>query len=164
MKIIENLLNEHQNILDFLDDFQNEIINFMENNIFNITSFKEKITFIKEYADKRHHQREEKILFAYMEQYLGEAAKKIIRNGMLIEHDLARYYVLELDKAINAYHSNQQKDLKLKIIGYSFSYIELLRRHIDKENNVVYPFAKRQFPIECWELMELAEKDFFNKK
>jgi len=52
--------------------------------------------FIKNYADKHHHGKEELKLFNRMVEHLGVAAQKLVNNGMLVEHDMGRFYMQEL--------------------------------------------------------------------
>ena len=160
MSMIETLLDEHQQILSFLDRFEQDLCLFIEENIFDIHHYRAHIDFIKEFADKKHHQKEEKVLFKYMEEYLGLPAQKLIRYGMLVEHDLARYYVQEIEKHISIFNQHPTTKTKLSIIGLSYAYIDLLRRHIDKENKVVYPFALRQLSSDLFEKMEQEEQNY----
>lgn len=164
MSIIDRLTEEHNQILIFLDTFEKDILNLMEDNIFDKNNFLGHIQFIHEYADCRHHQREEKILFKYMEEHLGLPAQKLIRHGMLVEHNLARYYVQELEKCIHNYFSTPSPQIKLNIIGLGYAYCDLLRRHIEKENNVVYPFALRQLSKEIFEQMKQEDTQFLSNE
>jgi hemerythrin-like domain-containing protein len=52
--------------------------------------FDRMIDFIRNYADAHHHGKEEKLLFNKMTEHLGEAGKKLITYGMLVEHDSGR--------------------------------------------------------------------------
>lgn len=160
MPIIDRLLDEHQQILSFLDNFEQDLCHFMEENYFDLNHYLDHIEFIKQFADKKHHQKEENILFKYMEDYLGLSAQKLVRHGMLVEHNLARYYVQELEKHISIFNQHPTTKTKLSIIGLSYAYIDLLRRHIDKENKVVYPFALRQLSSDLFKKMEQEEQNY----
>ena len=59
---------------------------------------------------------------------------------MLIEHEMARYYIKSLKKLLN---EEVNDDICVRFIGYMQAYIDLLERHIDKENGVAYPYAQR---------------------
>lgn len=141
--IIKQLEEDHYKILVFLENFENELITFMEKDLFSMERYTDAITFIREFADKIHHQREEEILFHYLITHGGKAAETLVRQGMLIEHDQARFYVKELERAVQRYALKKGAHDKLSILAFGKSYCELLRRHIDKENNTVYPFAER---------------------
>ena len=60
--IIKDLEADHQKILAFVNELEQRLIEFMEANIFDYEQMKRDILFIREFADKEHHQREEKML------------------------------------------------------------------------------------------------------
>ncbi len=74
---------------------------------------------------------------------MGPVAEKLIRNGMLVEHDLGRLYLSELEKAIDEYEKNPGTEPKLDIISNAVGYGALLKRHIEKEDEAAYAFAVR---------------------
>ena len=78
----------------------------------------------------------------------GDVGQKLIKNGMLVEHDLARYYLDELESSLNAYERNSGTEYKYGVIVSAGSYAELLKRHVEKENKVVYTFAQRELSPE----------------
>lgn len=105
------------------------------------------LDFIRNYADKNHHGKEEKILFSRMVDEIGGVAEKLVKYGMLVEHDFGRMYIKELDEALSKVKAGD-KEAKLDVIADAVSYTHLLNRHIDKEDNVVYSFAKRELSDE----------------
>src|SRR5699024_8321964 len=94
------------------------------------------------YADNHHHGKEEKMLFNRMVEELGPAAEKLVIHGMLVEHDLGRLYVKQLEEAVIR-ELDGDEEAKLDVIGNAMSYADLLNRHIDKEDMVVYEFARK---------------------
>lgn len=154
--IIEILVEEHDEILKFIERLKSMTITFMETNEIDLEEYRKGIHFIRTFADRQHHQKEEKLLFKAMTDNLGAVAVKLIQHGMLVEHDLARYHVMELEKAVNAYEEEPNVNNKLDIIANSMGYYYLLKRHAEKENEVVYPFAEKHLPKE---LMEQLDKE-----
>lgn len=65
---------------------------------------------------------------------------------MVAEHDLWRLYLSELEASLDRYQTDPSTLNKLGILSGAISYAGLLRRHIEKENQVVYPFAERSLP------------------
>ena len=61
---------------------------------------------------------------------------------MLVEHDLGRSYIRNLEEALNKY-KNGEEEAKLDIVANAVSYTTLLENHIHKEDNVIFNFAKR---------------------
>lgn len=153
---VEILVKEHENISDF-----NKIVRRMCLNIINgdepvTDDFRKAIDFVRNYADKHHHGKEEKILFAYMLDNLGEVGEKLIRNGMLVEHDLGRLHMMQLEVALNEYDKSKSAESKLDIVMNATAYTDLLARHITKENEVAYAYAERALSSDLWS--EIDEK------
>lgn len=161
--IIQRLENDHKKILKFISSFEKSLIDFMKLNKFSIDDFKDNIIFIKSFADNKHHKREEEILFKYMLDNLGEPAEKIIKYGMYAEHDLARFYISEFEKAIERYDSEKTLESKLKVLCYGEAYCDLLKRHIEKEDNVVYAYAEKLLSEELFEKMLEEDNKYLEK-
>lgn len=125
--------------------------------------FEAMMDFIKYYADDHHHGKEEKLLFNKMVEFAGPAAEKLVTHGMLVEHDLGRLHMAELRKALAAYRSGDDEAI-LDVIANAISYTHLLHRHIDKEDQVVYPFAERTLEAHVIEDLNLACVDFEAKQ
>lgn len=155
MSGIELLIEEHNNIEKALNLAEKECIEILEGKEIDNEFFKFIIKFIREYADKHHHGKEEDILFKYMMEDLGPLADKLVRNGMLVEHDLGRLYIMELENSLSLYEKDNSSKNKLDIITNLMSYVHLLRRHIYKENKVAYSFAKNNLSKERLEQIDL---------
>lgn len=140
---IRLMMEEHDNILTVLSAIRKHSVQVMEGVALCTEDFRDMIHFARSYADKHHHGKEEQRLFNEMEARLGSAGEKLIRNGMLVEHDLGRLHIAELEKALNQYEQDPSAENRLAILAEAYGYAALLRRHIDKENRVVYPFAER---------------------
>lgn len=141
---------DHANINRALGVIRSICLQLMQGGEVPDEDFREIIEFVREYADKHHHGKEEKFLFPVMVKKLGPVGEKLVTNGMLVEHDLGRADVLSLETALNEYKKNPRLELKLDILSYAMAYAHLLQLHIEKENSVVYPFAERG----------LSEEDF----
>ena len=90
------------------------------------------VDFIRGYADRFHHMKEEDILFDYTDR---EAE---IIQVILEEHDRARGFVRALDRAIEDADHNA-------LCASLTSYHELLTEHITKEDEILYPHIDRGF-------------------
>ncbi len=103
--------------------------------------FRDAVDFVRNFADKCHHGKEEDNLFPRME------GRGVPREGgplgmMLHEHDLGRQYVGAVDGAIEAYEAGDEGAAET-IAENARQYAELLRGHIAKENAVLFPMADR---------------------
>lgn len=157
---IEMLVNEHDNILRFLDIVEKAALKILDEKVVDIEFFESSIGFIRNYADKIHHGKEEEYLFKEMQKYLGDLGKNLIDHGMLVEHDLARYNVLMLEKSIKEFKERPSSELMLDIITYSMGYRDLLKRHIDKENRVVYTYAEKTLDKNILDYVTKETKEF----
>ena len=88
------------------------------------------VDFIRSYADKFHHAKEEDILFKYVDENLN------IIKTMLEDHKTARNHV----KAII---ENLERQDKEGVFEHLNAYKELLRGHIKKEDEILYPWIDR---------------------
>lgn len=88
------------------------------------------VEFIRQFADKYHHAKEEDILFAYVK------GNKDIVNVMLEDHKKGRYYVKSVLLGLETEDASY--------ITYSLKhYRELLTEHIKKEDEILYPWIER---------------------
>lgn len=146
MRSTELLISEHDNILRMLDVIHRASLRILGGAAVDIDDFKKIVAFIRGYADKTHHNKEEEFLFLKMVEDLGDMGDNLVRRGMLVEHDIARLYVSDLDEALDAYAAEPTDESKLAILVAAGSYEKLLCRHIDKENAVVFNFGDKNLP------------------
>ncbi|MBP6491359.1 MAG: hemerythrin domain-containing protein [Clostridia bacterium] len=136
------MMEEHRNIERMLAVVRKACAGVLNGDSIDFTDFESMMDFIKNYADLHHHGKEEKFLFTKMIDEMGGAAEKLVRNGMLVEHDLGRLFMMELKEALERVKAGEE-DAKLDVIAHAVSYTHLLARHINKEDHAAYPFAKR---------------------
>lgn len=159
MNSIEVMVNEHKYIMRMLAVVRRATYGILQGEAINDEDFRLMIEFIREYADKHHHGKEEKFLFKEIMNELGELGIKLIRNGMLVEHDLGRFYIAELCEALNRVNAGDDES-KLDVIANAISYTHLLTRHIQKEDSVVYTFAEKQLSPETLQLVNNQSEEF----
>lgn len=94
----------------------------------------EMIDFIKSYADKFHHAKEEEILFEYFDKEID------ILKVMYTDHDTGRGFVKEV--LIGVRENNQDK-----VCENLSNYHELLTEHIKKEDEILYPWMESNLTI-----------------
>lgn len=134
-KALQMLSDEHQNILRVIDALLKECDSLESSKPINKDFFTKSIAFIRNYADKFHHAKEEDILFHEFNQ-CSEQGKTHCNpvEQMLCEHEEGRKYVKEIENGVN-------EDNKQKIIENARGYARLLQDHIYKEDNILYPMA-----------------------
>jgi hemerythrin-like domain-containing protein len=115
------------------------------------------LEFFRLFADKCHHGKEEDLLFPQLEK------KGMPRTGgpvgvMLAEHDQGRQLIQQMAKATEAY-PNQPATAGPAWTQAARGYVDLLRAHIAKEDNVLFVMAERMLtPEEQTALAEGFEK------
>ena len=97
------------------------------------------VDFIRGFADKCHHGKEEDVLFLIMKNARIRGAEDLIRV-LIIEHNMGRDYVRAIAEAVNAYKSNDI-EAPAKISQNAMKYVRLLDPHIDNENSTLFPMA-----------------------
>lgn len=127
------LSEEHKNILSVIDSVLKKCDEIKAGREIDKEFFIRAVDFIKNYADKFHHSKEEDILFVELNKDgVLEHCNPI--DQMLYEHNLGRSFVSGLNNAM-------LKSDKGEIIKNARGYGELLREHIFKEDNILYPMA-----------------------
>ena len=113
------------------------------------------IEFFTNFVDRCHHTKEEKHLFVKMEE------RGIPHDGpigvMLDEHDQGRRLVAAMRERLSAALALSEaatEALKADLVAYA----RLLRSHIDKEDNILYPMADSAFTAEDQRGLEEAFK------
>ncbi len=158
----ELLVDEHVIIKRVLKVVKNIAYGILKGEEICYEDFAKIIVFIREFADAHHHGKEEKILFTKMEEEIGELVYPIIRNGMLVEHDLGRLYIANLEIALEKVKSGEDFE-KINVIANAVGYANLLERHIAKEDEVVYVFASNKLSSETWVKMNEDIRVFEDK-
>ncbi len=140
---IELMVFEHTVIKRVLKVVQNMAYNLLKGDEIDYNDFDLVVDFVRNYADSHHHAKEEKFLFNKMEEEIGAVATKLIKHGMLVEHDLGRLFIQDLVIALEKVKEGNDFE-KINVIANAVGYVNLLERHIDKEDSVVYNFARNQ--------------------
>jgi hemerythrin-like domain-containing protein len=147
MNFIELMVDEHKNIKRMLVVVRKYCNRILIGESIQYEDFYRIIDFVRNYADKHHHGKEETLLFTRMMEEMGPTAEKLVRYGMNVEHDLGRLHVQELEIAVNKVLKGDM-EARLDVIANAISYTHLLNRHIDKEDGVVYKYAQNNLPQE----------------
>ena len=160
MYSVELMVREHNNILKLLAVIEKACCKILEGHEVDDEDFRKIIAFARNYADKHHHGKEEQIFFSEMSKHLGEIGSNLIQHGMLVEHDLGRLHISELEAALNQYRDTHQTIHKLNVITEANGYAKLLKRHIDRENQAVYTYAEKNLPEDVLQSVDERMKAF----
>lgn len=149
----EDLMEEHEGILFGLKILEKMVNNLGGKNKPDDEDFREMINFLKLFADKCHHGKEEGFMFPAMEK-AGIPNQNGPIGQMLIEHTEGRNYISQMSASL-AEKSVKENDL----IKSATNYIKLMRSHIEKENTVLFPMSDEKIDLaEHTRLLESFEK------
>jgi hemerythrin-like domain-containing protein len=117
------------------------------------------VVFFTELAAARHQAREEGVLFEAMIE-VGFPRKTGPLATMMREHDESRTLVQALDDAAcraGAWTSEG----RVRVAAAARSLVQLVRQHIQKESEILYPMARHNLPAESVSAMaaRFAEMD-----
>lgn len=160
MYATELMKQEHDLASGFLLVVKKACLNAMDNGSVNVDDFRTFLDIARNFVDKIHHGKEEDFLFNVMTDKLGRIAVNLVQHGMLVEHEMCRGHLMDLENALNDYEKTGSKESRLDIIESAAGYVRLLQRHVDKENTVVYPFADRSLSKEDQDAIDANVRAF----
>lgn len=140
MKPTEILMEEHKAILRMLDLLQKISANLGNGNSVSVETLEKTVDFIRTFADRCHHAKEEHVLFKFMETK-GMPVQGGPISVMLMEHDEGRGYVSKMAEAVSEFKSG--KDAGKKYAENAVNFANLLSQHIHKEDNILYPMSEQ---------------------
>ncbi len=140
---IEVLMDEHIYIRRMLKVIHNIAYTILEGDKICFEDFEHILDFIETYVDRYHNEKEEQILFSKIEREIGSLANNLIFYGTIVEHDYARLCILQLREALEKVE-NGDNYYKKDIVANAVSFANLLDRHINKEDIVVFRYAKEK--------------------
>jgi len=138
-KAIDELRHDHDAILSSLSILDAMTGRLGKANGPSAEDLRSYLGFLKEFADKCHHGKEEGILFPALTQ-AGLPAQGGPVEVMLSEHTDGRALIQQMERAAAG---------ALDAAAFTRAagqYADLLRSHIEKENNVLFPMAERMLP------------------
>lgn len=147
MNGIELMIDEHKYIKRMLNVIRTACLDVLNNDEVDYDMFRDCIDFVRNFADKHHHGKEEEYLFEILTEELGKELVEGPLSGMYAEHDLGRLFIRTLEEALQR-HEEGEDDARLDIIANAIGYTDLLKRHIQKEDTALFMFAQRQLKPE----------------
>lgn len=141
MKPTEDLIKEHGAIKVMLSIMNKIAENIRIEKVVETTDIEKIVDFLKTFADKCHHGKEENALFPAL--VLAGIPKEGGPIGvMLYEHTLGRGYIKEISASTEKFKAGNSESIQL-IANSLSNYINLLQSHIQKEENVLFPMADK---------------------
>ena len=146
MKPTEILSGEHRVIEQVLDCLERMAQDCAARQRLDGESAKLAVEFLRNFADRCHHGKEEEHLFPAME------AKGFRRDGgptgvMLYEHEQGRSHIRGMAEAIDDAAVGKREAIE-QFVNHAHTYVGLLREHIEKEDHCLFTMADQAFTQE----------------
>lgn len=142
--ITKALVDEHRLILRMIAILERNALLTAEGSYTNWRFYLDGVDFIRNYADRFHHAKEEDVLFAALVKN-GMPRENSPVAAMLMEHEQGRAYVRRMETAVNEAMEGLP-DREGVVAENALAYATLLRDHITKEDDILYPLAERVIP------------------
>lgn len=162
--ITQVMMDEHQLILRMITLVEKNTSKMKAGTFINWPFYLDAIDFIRNYADRFHHAKEEAVLFIELVKN-GMPEKSSPIEAMLMEHDQGRAFIMNLETAVLQTMQGTE-GLQDTIAENAQGYAALLRGHIDKEDTILYPLAERILPenvrprmVEAYEMANAADPE-----
>ncbi len=133
----QDLRNEHDGILFGLNILDKMVERLQSGSTIAKDDYKQMAEFLRLFADKCHHGKEEGLYFPALEQ-AGIPTENGPIGQMLIEHEQGRQYIKEMTAAL----AGEQMDAQA-FSAAAQNYATLLRAHIQKENMVLFAMGDK---------------------
>ena len=139
--ITRTLVAEHLLILRMITLLECNAVRTREGVYTNWQFYLDGVDFIRNYADRFHHAKEEDVLFAALVNN-GMPREHSPVAAMLLEHEQGRAYVSAMETAALE-TINGQQGRENTLVENALAYTVLLQEHIAKEDDILYPLAER---------------------
>jgi hemerythrin-like domain-containing protein len=144
MKVTQDLIDEHEAVLVALHILEKVAIAITARNDQACGHLEQLLDLFKGFVDRCHHAKEEDVLFPELMK------RGVKREGgpigvMLAEHEVGRGHVRALADGLAQLRGGEAAAVAA-IHEHTEAYCDMLRAHIQKENNVLFPMADQLIP------------------
>ncbi len=139
MKPTQVLMQEHRVIEQVLSCLTRLASSAEAEQRLDETAARETIEFLRGYADKWHHGKEEDRLFPLMESR-GFSPHEGPTCVMRVEHVQGREHIRAMDESIAGAARGEAEDVT-RFVRQARNYVAMLRQHIEKEDHCLFPMA-----------------------
>jgi hemerythrin-like domain-containing protein len=133
------LRDQHQKILKIADVLEEVLAHEPSPGAFDFDSIEDCVSFIRLYADALHHGKEEDLLFPELEN-VGMSREMGPMAVMLYEHEQGRAFARAMAMSLPGARL-AEADALARLVNSARGYIDLIRSHILKEDNILFDMA-----------------------
>ena len=140
MTATENLISEHEDIIELLGIMSKISKNILSNEVFYTSDVEDILDFLKHFIEKSHHKKEE--IFYPILSMIEMPNDKEELSVMLYEHALARNFLKDINNCVvNCKIGNSFSE---ELLAESMmKYVFLIKNHIKKEEKIIFPMANK---------------------
>ncbi len=146
INVTQVMVDEHKLIKRMIALVEKNTVLLEQGKFRNWQFYLDAVDFIRNYADRFHHAKEEDILFIELIKN-GMPEKQSPIEAMHMEHDQGRAFVRAIEEAAQNAIDGETGQAAI-IAKNAKDYAALLRGHIEKEDDILYPLAERVLPEE----------------
>ena len=138
------LMIEHRLIERMLAVVKDEVKRIISANKVNPLFIDTVVDFIKTYADRTHHGKEEDILFEELKEKPLTSEDREMMDELIKEHIFGRLTTKALVQANDRYRSGVKEALK-EIVEKLQTLTDFYPKHIEKEDKLFFPSVRKYF-------------------
>ncbi len=146
MQATQILMEEHRVIERVLTALQTAADRLSQEYEIRPAFFVNVALFNKNFTDGCHHRKEEGVLFVAMNE-AGVPVQGGPIGVMLAEHEQGRDFTGAMKDAAQKWEAGDLS-ARAALVQNALGYAALLRQHIHKENNILFPMADRVIPLD----------------
>jgi hemerythrin-like domain-containing protein len=141
MNAVQILMHEHSLILQALSAMEERISRLQNGTATDRVFFEKAVEFLRTFADRCHHGKEEDIFFTTMVEELDYPRDGGPVAVLTSEHQRGRDFIRGIAEAAAALDTDPTA--AKTIVENGRGYIQLLRTHIDREDTIVFPMVEQ---------------------
>jgi len=141
MNAVQILMHEHSLILQALSAMEERISGLRNGTATDRVFFDKAVEFLRSFADRCHHGKEEDVLFAMMVEELDYPRTSGPVAVLTSEHERGRTFIRGIAEAAAVLDTDPTA--ASRIVEHGRGYIQLLRAHIEREDTIVFPMAEQ---------------------
>ena len=147
------LMVEHRLIMRMISLIDQEVKRIEKSNIVDQSFVDKTVEFLRSYADRTHHGKEENILFRDLAKKKLSDIDNSIMNELVQEHAAGRATTAALVAAAETCRNGDASGLPV-IKECLRKFVDFYPRHIEKEDKIFFPssmayFSGRSTPLNC---------------
>jgi len=146
-----DLVNEHSGIMLMLQIMNRVSQRLLARENVDKDDLEKIVEFLRNFADKCHHGKEEGILFP---EIVRHSTQGFLVNELLGEHKSGRDLIKGMVQSLESYEPGNSDAFHIAVNAHE--YVTLLKEHIEKENAVLFPQADKDLPLELQQ--EIVER------